>query len=33
VLDEEGRFTASFYNNGKPTRIKVSTAGIAPSQR
>jgi len=33
VLDEEGRFTASFYNNGKSTRIKVSTAGIAPSQR
>jgi hypothetical protein len=27
-LDENGRFTASFYNNGKPTRIKVSTAGI-----
>lgn len=28
-LDEEGRFTASFYNNGKPTRIRISTAGIA----
>ena len=27
-LDEEGRFTASFYNNGKPTRIRVTTAGI-----
>ena len=26
--NEEGRFTATFYNNGKPTRIKVSTAGI-----
>lgn len=26
-LDTDGRFTASFYNNGKPTRIKVSTAG------
>ena len=29
-LDADGRFTASFYNNGKPTRIRVSTAGIAP---
>ncbi len=27
-LDEEGRFTARFFNNGKPTRIKVTTAGI-----
>ena len=27
-LDENGRFTATFYNNGKPTRIKVTTAGI-----
>ena len=27
-LDADGRFTATFYNNGKPTRIKVSTAGI-----
>ena len=26
--DAEGRFTATFYNNGKQTRIKVSTAGI-----
>ena len=31
--NEEGRFTATFYNNGKPTRIKVSTAGItAPTK-
>jgi hypothetical protein len=27
-LDADGRFTATFYNNGKPTRIKISTAGI-----
>ena len=27
-LDEEGRFTATFYNNGKQTRIKVSAAGL-----
>ena len=33
-LDDEGRFTATFYNNSKPTRIKVSTAGIAtPSEK
>ena len=29
--DEEGRFTATFYNNGKQTRLKVSTAGITTS--
>ena len=28
VCDEEGRFTASFYNNGKETRISMSAAGI-----
>jgi hypothetical protein len=27
-LDEDGRFTANFYNNGKISRFKVSTAGI-----
>jgi hypothetical protein len=27
-VDEEGRFTARFYNNAKPTRIKVSVAGL-----
>ena len=27
-LDDEGRFTATFYNNGKQTRIKVSAAGL-----
>ncbi len=26
--DAEGRFTATFYNNSKTTRIKVTTAGI-----
>lgn len=28
VTDEEGRFNASFYNNSKETRIKISAAGI-----
>ena len=32
-LNDEGRFTASFYNNGKPTRIKISTAGISSLTR
>ena len=32
-LNDEGRFTASFYNNGKPTRIKISTAGISSQTR
>ena len=27
-LNEEGRFAATFYNNGKLTRIRVATAGI-----
>lgn len=27
-LDGEGRFTATFYNTGKQTRIKVSAAGL-----
>ena len=27
-LDADGRFTATFYNNAKPTRIKVTTAGV-----
>lgn len=26
--DAEGRFTATFFNNGKETRVKVSVAGI-----
>jgi hypothetical protein len=28
-LDENGQFKVRFFNNGKRTRIKVSTAGIA----
>ena len=28
-LDETGKFTATFYNNGKSTRMRVSTAGIS----
>ena len=27
-LDEEGHFTATFYNNGKQTRIKVTATGL-----
>ena len=26
--DEEGRFTATFYNNSKETRIRISAAGV-----
>ena len=33
VCDEQGRFTATFYNNGKETRIKMSAAGIAHDGR
>jgi hypothetical protein len=29
-LDADGRFTATFYNNGHHTRIRVSTAGVVP---
>ena len=28
--DEQGRFTATFYNNAKDTRIKISAAGVTP---
>jgi len=31
--DDEGRFTATFYNNGKETRIKISAAGVSPDGR
>lgn len=31
--DENGRFTATFYNNGKETRIKMSAAGVTPDGR
>ena len=27
-LDADGRFTATFYNNNKPTRMKVSAVGL-----
>jgi hypothetical protein len=33
VTDEQGRFTATFYNNGKETRICVSAAGVTPDGR
>lgn len=31
--DAEGRFTATFYNNGKETRIKMSAAGVTTDGR
>ena len=31
--DENGRFTATFYNNGKETRIKMSAAGVTTDGR
>ena len=27
--DADGRFTATFYNNGKTSRLRISTAGVA----
>ena len=27
-LDKDGRFTATFYNNNKTTRMRVSAAGL-----
>ena len=33
VTDGEGRFTATFYNNGKETRIKMSAAGVSGDGR
>ena len=33
VTDDQGRFTAVFYNNGKQTRIRLSAAAIAPDGR
>ena len=33
VCDEQGRFTATFYNNGKQTRIRISAAGVTPNGR
>jgi hypothetical protein len=28
--DEDGRFTTTFYNTSKETRIKMSAAGVTP---
>jgi hypothetical protein len=33
VSDEEGRFTATFYNNARETRIGISAAGVTPDGR
>ena len=33
VTDEQGRFTATFYNNGKETRIRMTAAAITPDGR
>ena len=33
VTDAEGRFTATFYNNGKETRIKMTAAGVTHDGR
>ena len=30
VSDEQGRFTATFYNNGKETRIRMTAAAVTP---
>ena len=33
VTDEQGRFVATFYNNGKETRIRMSAAGVTTDGR
>ena len=33
VTDENGLFTATFYNNGKPTRIRMTAAGVTADGR
>ena len=33
VTDAEGRFTATFFNNSKETRISMSAAGVTPDGR
>jgi len=33
VTDENGRFVATFYNNGKETRIKMTAAGVTGDGR
>ncbi|MBQ9667441.1 MAG: hypothetical protein IJV45_01660 [Prevotella sp.] len=33
VCDSEGRFTATFYNNGKETRLRMTAAGVSGDGR
>ena len=33
ITDDQGRFTAVFYNNGKETRIRMSAAGVTSDGR
>jgi len=33
MTDEAGRFTATFYNNSRPTRIKMTAAGVTHDGR
>lgn len=33
VTDEQGRFVATFYNNGKETRIRMTAAGVTSDGR
>ena len=33
VTDENGRFVATFYNNSKPTRIRMTAAGVTTDGR
>ncbi len=33
ITDDNGHFTATFWNNGKETRVRVSAAGITPDGR
>ena len=33
VTDDEGRFTATFFNNSRETRIRMSAAGVTPDGR
>ena len=33
VCDEQGRFTATFFNNGKQTRVRMTAAGVTADGR
>ena len=33
MTDDQGRFTATFYNNGKETRIRMTAAGVTSDGR